>query len=104
MKFGYFTQCIANFFNSTSKKRNLSDHSDDGEKLKKPREGHLNYSNTWTSKDAFAESLSSRELVNILFNCIQNVEKQMKEWMEMVKTQVSQVKDSVDFISKKFQE
>lgn len=42
--------------------------------------------------------------MNILFNCIQNVEKQMKEWMEMVKTQVSQVKDSVDFISKKFQE
>ena len=57
------------------------------------------------------ESLSSAVCVKISFNCIKNIEKQMKKTMKMVKTQERQVegelqlkdlKDSIHFVLEKF--
>ena len=62
--------------------------------------------------DAFAESLKSAACVEILFNCLKNVEKQMKEMFILAKsTQQQQIKgekqlndfhDPVQFVSDKF--
>ena len=66
------------------------------------------------SIDVFAESLKSPACVEILFNCLRNVEKQMKEIFILAKaTQEQQFKgerqqndlhDSAQFISDKFKE
>ena len=66
------------------------------------------------SDDVFAESLKPPACVEILFNCLRNVEKQMKEIFVLAKsTQEQQIKgekqlndlyDSVQFISDKFKE
>ena len=66
------------------------------------------------SVDVFAETLKSPACVEILFNCLRNVEKQMKEIIVLAKpTQEQQIKgerqlsdlhDSVQFISDKFKE
>ena len=66
------------------------------------------------SSDAFAESLKSTSCVEILFNCLKNVEKQIKEiFVLIISTQEQQIKyerqlndlrGSVQFISEKFKE
>ena len=66
------------------------------------------------SDDAFAGSLKSPSCVGILFNCLRNVEKQIKEIFVLAKsTQEKQIKDerqlndlhdSVQFISNNFKE
>ena len=64
--------------------------------------------------DVFAESLKSTSCVEILFNCLKNVEKQIKEiFVLIISTQEQQIKyerqlndlrDTVQFISDKFKE
>ena len=104
---------IAKFFERSSKKRDLSDKSNDGEDPKKQREGSLNDSLN-DSSDVFAEGLKSPECVTILFNCLQNLEKQVKEIHEISKdTKDSQIKgekqlkdlsEAINFINEKFEE
>ena len=64
------------------------------------------------SNSVFAESLKSPACVEILFNCLRNVEKQMKEIFVLAKTtqewqikderQLNDLHDSAQFISVKF--
>ena len=64
-------QDISRFFDRSSKKRDLSNNSNDDEASKKPKEGSLN---TSTSSDIpdylFTESLKDSECVTILLKCI----------------------------------
>ena len=80
------------------------------ENKKKPREGSLEENPEVDS--VFATSMDSPERLQILFNCLLNVEKSVKEIHEMQeKTQSSQIKgelqlkdlsEPVEFITKKF--
>ena len=80
------------------------------ENKKKPREGSLEENPEVDS--VFATSMDSPERLQILFNCLLNVEKSVKEINEMQeKTQSSQIKgelqlkdlsEPVEFITKKF--
>ena len=66
-----------NFFKS--KKRDLSSNwKEGGESSKKQREESLNDSSVSENTDFFAEGLKSLECVSFLFNCLQNLEKEMK--------------------------
>ena len=66
------------------------------------------------SDDVFAESLKSSTCVEILFNCLRKVQKQIKEIFVLVKSnqeqqikgerQLNDLYDSVQFISDKFKE
>ena len=102
---------IASYFKSgSSKKRDLSDQSNDDKYYKKPREGSLRDSfvlNSTALEDIFTGSLRSPE-------CLRSVEQKMNEMIAMVKTtQESQFKgemhmnklqEPVYFISAKFDE
>ena len=99
-------------------KKRLSDQSKErnsGDEPKKIREEKSSIKNlSEMSVDVFAETLKSPACVEILFNCLRNVEKQMKEIFVLAKpTQEQQIKgerqlsdlhDSVQFISDKFKE
>ena len=62
------------------KKRELSSQSADGDASKRPGEESNNSTSTPTSPGAvFEESLKSFDCVEILVNCMQNIEKQVKE-------------------------
>ena len=97
-------------FLRVSKKRDLSEQSDSGEQQKKAREGSLKENPDVDS--VFITSMDSPECLLILFNCLQNVEKSVKEIHEMQeKSQSSQIKgelqlkelsEAVEFITKKF--
>ena len=62
--------------------------------------------------NVFAESLKSNECVQILMNCLKNLEKEVKELKDLASSkntnqikgerQLLDLKDSVDFISNKF--
>ena len=97
-------------FSRVSKKRDLSDQSDSREQPKKARDGSLEKNPE--VDNVFTTSMDSPECLQILFNCLQNVEKSVKEIHEMQeKTQSSQIKgelqlkelsEAVEFITKKF--
>ena len=72
---------VGRFFNSSSKKRNLSDQYCNGEEPKKAREGSLSNSNV-SLYDAFTEGMKSPECFYILVNCIKNIETKIKEIYE----------------------
>ena len=104
---------ITNFFKS--KKRDLSNNSEEsGESSKKQREGSLNDSSVSENTEVFAEGLKSPECVSILFNCLQNLEKEMKILRDIAQTtqenqikgttQLTDLQESVNFINEKFQE
>ena len=63
-------------FLRVSKKRDLSDQQDSGEKQKKAREGSLEENPEVDS--VFTTSTDSPECLQILFNCFQNVEKVLR--------------------------
>ena len=72
-----------NFFKS--KKRDLSNNSEEsGESNKTQRQGSLNDSSV--SEKVFAERLKFPECVSILFNCLQNLEKEMKILRDIAQT------------------
>ena len=109
---------IASYFKSgSSKKRDLSEQSNDDKYYKKPREGSLRDSfvlNSTALEDIFTGSLRSPECGEILTECLRSVEQKMNEMIAMVKTtQESQFKgemhmnklqEPVYFISAKFDE
>ena len=69
---------ITNFFDR--KKRELSSQSADGNDSKRPHERSNNSTSTPTSPgDVFEESWMSGDCVKMLVNCIQNIEKHVKE-------------------------
>ena len=96
-------------FLRVSKKRDLNNQSDSGEQQKKAREGSSEENLEVGS--VFTTSMDSPECLQILFNCLQNVEKSVKEIHKMQeKTQSSQIKgelqlkdlsEAVEFITKK---
>ena len=82
IKNGYF------FTRVGSKKRDLTDQSNNGDELKKPRDSSLKDShslNSSTLEDVFASNLKAPEYTEILLNCL-NVENQMEEMMDLVKS------------------
>ena len=104
---------ITNFLKS--KKQDLSNNSEEGgESSKNQRIGSLNDSSVSDSTEVFAEGLKSREWVSILFNCLQDLEKEIEILRDIAqKTQENQIngttqrvdlQGSVNFINEKFQE
>ena len=98
-------------FLRVSKKRDLSDQSDSREQQQKnARKGSLEKNPEVDS--VFINSMDSPDCLQVLFNCLRNVEKNVKEIHEMQgKTQSSQIKgelqlkkqtEAVEFITKKF--
>ena len=73
------TKYIFKFFEKASKKRDLSDQSKICKDPKKMREESSTGSLTEMADDVFSESLKSPECIEILFNCLRNVERQTKE-------------------------
>ena len=77
---------IIKYFDRNSKKRDLSGNSNQKEGAKKLKEGSLNTSRASDIPDeVFIESLKSPDYVNILFNCIKNLEKQTTKIHENAK-------------------
>ena len=70
---------ISKFFKKASKKRDFSDQSKTCEDLKKTSKESSTRSLTGMADDAFAESLKSPECIEILFNCLRNVEMRTKD-------------------------
>ena len=100
---------LKNYFNSRSKKRELSSETlTSGDDPNKIRDGSFNMD------DVFAEGLSSPNCVEILRNCIKNVEKQIQGiHSKGEETKMSQIKGeqhlmdlnkTVNFICEKFDE
>ena len=109
---------ITNVFQRGTKKRDLSDKSETREDPKKVREGSLDCSQISQTSDIlddiFTESLNSPDIVEILFNCLKNLESKMREISVSSKEttasqikgekQMSDITDSVLLISEKFDE
>ena len=87
----------------------------DRKKVKEGEEGNLNTSRASDILDeVFTESLKSPDYVNILFSCIKNVEKEIKQIFELTKEmkkwqikgekQLAELTEAIDFISNKFDE
>ena len=67
-------------FDRNSKKRDLSDNSNQEDSSKKLKYGSLNTRRVSVIPDeAFTESLKSPNCVNFLFSCIKNVERQITQ-------------------------
>ena len=102
---------ITKFFDR--KKRELSSQPVDGDDSKRPRKESNNSTSTSTSPgDVFEESLKSGDCVKILFNCMQNIEKQVKELFLLAQenkekhikgeSDLSEVTKAITLISGKF--
>ena len=101
---------IYNFFDKSSKKRDLSDKSSNGKDPKKQREGSLDEQKS--PDEVFKDSFDSPDYVKILFNCMQNIEKKLEVLdFKLEATHQSQIKgesqpssshETVKFLSKKF--
>ena len=109
------TKDVIKFFEKASKKRDLSDQSKTCEDRKKMREDKSSTGSlTDMADDVFAESLKSPECIEILFNCLRNVERQTKDIYTFAhSTQDHQIKgekqlidltESLNFLSDKFKE
>ena len=88
------TKDISKFFEKASKKRDLSDQSKTCKDPKKMREDKSSTGSlTDIADDGFAESLKSPECIEILFNCLRNVERQTKDIFTLAhSTQDHQIK------------
>ena len=108
------TKDISKFFEKASKNRDLSDQSKTCEDPEKVREDESNTGSLTDMPDVFAEILKSPERIEILFNCLRNVEKQTKDTYILAhSTQDYQIKgekqlndltESINFLSDKFKE
>ena len=109
------TKDISKFFEKASKKRDLSDQSKTCKDPKKMREDKSSTGSlTDIADDGFAESLKSPECIEILFNCLRNVERQTKDIFTLAhSTQDHQIKsekqltdltESINLLSYKFKE
>ena len=106
---------IRGFLKKSNKKRDLSSGSKDDDEPKRQREESPDVSclEAPTSPgNVFAESLKSNECVEILMNCLKNLEKEVKELKDLASSnnanqikgerQLLDLKEAVDFISNKF--
>ena len=104
-------QNISRFFDRSSKKRDLSNNSNDSETSKKPWEGSLNTSSSNDiPDDLFTESLKDPDCVTLLLNCIKKMEKQitqifdntneLKEKQIKDESHPQELSDATDFINK----
>ena len=83
---------IWKFFNSSSKKRDLSNQFSNNEEPKKAREGSLNDSSV-SLDDVFTEGMKSLECLHILVDSMKNIEAKIKKNWEMNQvTQDNQIK------------
>ena len=86
---------ITKFFDKSSKKRDQSDQSKEGNSGDEPKNIREEKSSidklSEKSNDVFAKSVISPACVEILFNCLRNVKKQMKEILAK-STQEQQIK------------
>ena len=89
---------LKKYFNSGSKTQDLSSEtSSSDDNPKKIRDASLDDSNN--SDDAFTEWLSSPDCVRSLYNCIENVEKQIQGiHSKTEETKMSQIKGKQDFM------
>ena len=89
------TKDVSKFFEKASRKRDLSDQSKTCEEPKKMREDKSSSGGlTDIADNVFAESLKSTECIEILFNCLTNVERQTKDICILAhSTQDHQIKD-----------
>ena len=87
---------ITRFFDKSSKKRDLSDQSKEGNSADEPKiitEEKSSIKSLSEMSDNSAESLKSLACLEILFNCLRNLEKQMKEIFVLAKsTQEQQIR------------
>ena len=104
-------QDISRFFDRSSKKRDLSNNSNDGETSKKSWEASLNTSSSSDiPDDLFTESLKDPDCVALLLNCIKKMEKQitqifdntneLKEKQIKDESHPQELSDATDFINK----
>ena len=110
MKFGKISMEIYKFFDKSSKKRDLSDKSSNGEDPKKQREGSLDEQKT--PDEVFKDSFDSPDCMKILYNCMQNIEKKLEVLDSKLEathrsqikgeSQLSSLNETVEFLSKKF--
>ena len=83
---------ISKFFNSSSKKRDLSGQFCNGEEPKRASESSLNDSSV-PLDDVFTEGMKSPECLHIFVNCMKNIEAKIKEIWEINQvTQDNQIK------------
>ena len=92
------TKDISTFFEKASKRRDLSDQSKTCKDLKKMREESSTGSLTDMTDDVFAESLKLLECIEILCNCLRNLERQTKD------KQLIDLTESINLLSDKFKE
>ena len=106
---------ITKYFDRNSKKRDVSDNSNQEESSKKLKDGSLNTSRASDiPEELFTKSLKSPDCVNILFSSIKSVERQITQIFKNVKElkeaqiegekHVADLTEAIDFISNKFEE
>ena len=103
---------IKGFFDR--QKRDLNDKSNEDDERKKARESSLNISLNKDDTDIFEEGIESQRCAGILYSCLQNLEKKIKEIFELsFSTKEAQIKgarhleevnESIKFIDEKFEE
>ena len=99
---------------SGSKKRDLSDKSNDGDERKKAKESNLALSLNQDDTDVFAEGIDSLRCVSILYDCLKNIDKKVNEIHLLSATtnddqikatqQLKEVNDATKFFNEKFEE
>ena len=99
---------------SGSKKRDLSDKSNDGDERKKAKESNLDLSLNQDDTDVFAEGIDSPRCVSILYDCLKNLDKKVNEIHLLSTTandaqikgtqQLKEVNDPIKFVNEKFEE
>ena len=97
-----------------SKKRDLSDKSNDGDERKKAKESNLDLSLNQDDADVFAEGIDSPRCVSILYDCLKNLDKKVNEVHLLSATtnddqikgtqQLKEVNDVTKFIIEKVEE
>ena len=108
------TKDISKFLEKAFKKRDLSNQSKTCQDPKKMKEDRSTGSLTDMADDVFAESLKSPEGIEILFNCLRNVERRTKDIYTLAhSTQDYQIKgekqlidqpEFINFLSDKLKE
>ena len=97
-----------------SKKRDLSDKSNDGDEWKKAKESNLDLSLNQDDTDVFSEGIDSPRCGSILYDCLKNLDEKVNEIHLLSTTtndaqikgaqQLKEVNDAIKFINKKFEE
>ena len=97
-----------------SKKRDLSDKSNDGDERKKAKESNLDLTLNQDDTDVFSEGIDSLRCASILYDRLKNLDKKVDEIHQLSTTMnaaqikgtqhLKEVNDAITFINKKFEE